>query len=117
MALSRPLMNFNKTFGSLRTFSSSAQRFSGAGAHPTDGSSFKMWKMATYFFCVPVVLAATYINLAPGMAEHGHRPEFAPYEYMRIRTKPFPWGDGNHTLFHTLLQTQYQLVMRLKRNT
>ena len=48
MALSRPLMNFNKTFGSLRTFSSSAQRFSGAGAHPT-GKDCEIMKFTCYF--------------------------------------------------------------------
>merc|ERR1711997_569575 len=88
-----------KDFGSFRTFGSSAKRFSGAGEHPTDGSSFRMWKLATYLFCVPVVIAATYINLGPN-AEHGHRPAFVPYEYLRVRTKGFPWGDGNHSLFH-----------------
>ena len=52
----------------------------------SDGSSFRMWKLATYLFCVPVVVAATYINLGPN-AEHGHRPTYVPYDYLRIRTK------------------------------
>merc|ERR1719150_563718 len=86
MALSRPLMNFAKNFGSARTLSSTANRFSAGGAHPTDGSSYRMWKLATYFFCIPVVIASTHINLGPN-AEHHHRPEFVPYDYLRIRTK------------------------------
>lgn len=29
-----------------------------------------------------------------------HRPEFVKYEYLRVRNKRFPWGEGNKSLFH-----------------
>merc|ERR1719319_1315357 len=52
-----------------------------------------------FFGAVPAVVLAN-IN-AFGLAEHEERPEFIPYDHMRIRSKKFPWGDGNHSLFHT----------------
>lgn len=33
-------------------------------------------------------------------AEHPERPPFNKYEYLRLRSKRFPWGDGSRSLFH-----------------
>ncbi|XP_033226021.1 cytochrome c oxidase subunit 6A1, mitochondrial-like [Belonocnema kinseyi] len=58
----------------------------------------KMWEKLSLFVAIPVCIitaANTYFN------HHEHeRPEFIPYDHLRIRNKKFPWGDGNHTLFH-----------------
>lgn len=32
--------------------------------------------------------------------QHQERVEYKPYEYLGIRHKRFPWGDGNKSLFH-----------------
>ena len=58
----------------------------------------RLWKYLTYF-AVPPALVATYYH-AFYVSEHHQRPEYIAYDHLRIRTKPFPWGDGNHTLFH-----------------
>jgi len=64
--------------------------------HGDDG--WKMWKKAFYFAACPIIVLG-HVN-AFGMQDHPVRPEFRPYEYMRIRTKAFPWGDGNHSFIH-----------------
>ena len=63
------------------------------------------WKLISLFVAIPGIGVVTYSSLKKEQAhlqhleEHGH-PEFIPYAHLRIRSKPFPWGDGNHSLFH-----------------
>merc|ERR1712183_379032 len=69
-----------------------------SSGHSPDG--WKTWKKIFYFCAVPVIILGN-VNAfyLADPAEH-ERPPFVPYEHLRIRTKGFPWGDGNHSLFH-----------------
>merc|ERR1711890_178041 len=59
-----------------------------------------MWKKATILGAFPAVILGT-INALAIPDEHAHDcPEFRQYEYLHLRSKKFPWGDGNHSLFH-----------------
>lgn len=63
----------------------------------------KFWYKVLYLFApVTVFVAARALYNEWEEEKHimAHRPEFVPLEFMRIRRTPFPWGDGNHTLFH-----------------
>jgi len=83
-----------------RRYSSSAH---GAVAEDAAGSA-KTWKYLSLLVACPGV-AFCMLNAYKGEKEHWahlehHPPEFVAYSHLRIRTKPFPWGDGNHSLFH-----------------
>ena len=63
------------------------------------------WRLVSLFVAIPGCLVCAYSAWQKEQAhiqhisEHGRDP-FIPYTYMRLRNKPYPWGDGNHSLFH-----------------
>ncbi|XP_058463268.1 cytochrome c oxidase subunit 6A1, mitochondrial-like [Malaya genurostris] len=70
----------------------------GTGAGGSGGGGAKLWKKLTFFVALPALglaMANAYLK-----HEEQERPEFVPYEYMRIRHKRFPWGDGKRSFFH-----------------
>ncbi|XP_065055196.1 cytochrome c oxidase subunit 6A2, mitochondrial-like [Rhopilema esculentum] len=65
------------------------------------GSTWVNWRRISIFVAVPAVLVCAW-NAWEKEKEHAAhgRGEFVPYNHLRVRSKPFPWGDGNHSLFH-----------------
>ncbi|RDD47299.1 Cytochrome c oxidase subunit 6A1, mitochondrial [Trichoplax sp. H2] len=71
------------------------------GKHAAETMS--LWKKISILIALPAIAFSTvnaYYKETKHHKEHPHHPEFRPYPHLRIRSKPFPWKDGNHTLFH-----------------
>ncbi|XP_069135137.1 cytochrome c oxidase subunit 6A1, mitochondrial-like [Argopecten irradians] len=56
-------------------------------------------KKTSLMVSVPLLIAGMVLTILTEEHEEG-RPEFLPYDYMYCRKHSFPWGDGNHSLFH-----------------
>lgn len=72
----------------------------GPSAVSGEHGGFKIWRNLTIFVALPAIglcMVNCYLDHTKG---HHERPEFVPYEYLRIRNKRFPWGDGTKSLFH-----------------
>ncbi|KAI4497656.1 hypothetical protein M0802_007196 [Mischocyttarus mexicanus] len=61
--------------------------------------STALWRNLYLFVGLPATLLSV-LNCYLYEKEEHKRPEFIPYEHLRIRTKRFPWGDGQRSLFH-----------------
>ncbi|KAM4698478.1 cytochrome c oxidase subunit 6A, mitochondrial-like [Rhinophrynus dorsalis] len=60
----------------------------------------RTWKILSFVVALPAV-GVCMLNAWLKKQNHPQKvPEFVAYSHLRFRTKPFPWGDGNHSLFH-----------------
>ncbi|XP_015597373.1 cytochrome c oxidase subunit 6A1, mitochondrial [Cephus cinctus] len=65
------------------------------------GESWKLWRAITLFGAFPAIAVCMVNTYLKHQEEHHHpRPPFVKYDYLCIRTKAYPWGDGQRTLFH-----------------
>ncbi|XP_070172273.1 cytochrome c oxidase subunit 6A2, mitochondrial [Polyergus mexicanus] len=84
----------------VRTFSRKYAT-SASHEHASSEQTQLLWKRISLFLGFPAIGLAMLNCYLNHQAHHNdERAEFIPYDHMRIRTKKFPWGDGNHTLFH-----------------
>lgn len=60
-----------------------------------------LWRNLTFFVGFPAI-GLGMLNAWLAHVEHAEEPrdEFVAYEHLRIRKRPFPWGDGSRSLFH-----------------
>ncbi|XP_049824153.1 cytochrome c oxidase subunit 6A, mitochondrial-like isoform X1 [Aethina tumida] len=78
-------------------------KFRVAGPSAISGShegGFKIWKKLTFLVAFPSI-ALCGANIWLGHQSQGREQvPFIKYDHLRTRTKRFPWGDGNKSLFH-----------------
>ncbi|EPE04559.1 cytochrome c oxidase subunit [Ophiostoma piceae UAMH 11346] len=68
-------------------------------------STTSLWRNLSIYATIPVVIAAlanAYYRYQEHVEHESHLPpleERTEYPYQNIRTKNFPWGDGDKTIF------------------
>ncbi|VDN50384.1 unnamed protein product, partial [Dracunculus medinensis] len=59
------------------------------------------WKKVFFFCAIPSMLLTAYgAKKIHDKEGHFDQSKYVEYPYLNVRNKPFPWGDGNHSLFH-----------------
>ena len=59
------------------------------------------WKKISMFVCAPIIIftAIQAYRKETAHLAHFHKSE-SDQEYLFVRRKPFPWGDGSKSFFH-----------------
>lgn len=67
---------------------------------PSTEGSYKKYRTIFLFIAVPIIGILSQRLLSKKLSEEPCRPPFIKYEYLRLRSKRFPWGDGQKSFFH-----------------
>ncbi|KAL1506584.1 hypothetical protein ABEB36_005915 [Hypothenemus hampei] len=91
------IKNFCRLF---RTSSHQNQQCPISHGPPEKEGGYKFYKRLSLFGAIPLIIGLSVLLFLKKKACEEERPEFHKYPYLRLRSKRFPWGDGNKSLFH-----------------